>query len=63
MMRSLLLLGLLGCSGFDANLNVDFAGASTATFKSNVVHGAMNAAVDSSGVEASVEVTPPPDAK
>ena len=61
MMRGLLLLLVVtGCSGFDANLNVDFAGTMNGTLKSNVVNGTMSAAVDETGLDGNLTVAPPP---
>jgi hypothetical protein len=60
MMRGLLLLFLAGCSGFDANLNVDFAGTMNGTLKSKVVNGAVNATVDETGIDGDLSVAPPP---
>jgi len=60
MMRGLLLLCLVGCSGFDANLNVDFAGAMNGSLKSKVVNGTMSAAVDETGLAGDLSVAPPP---
>jgi hypothetical protein len=51
---------MTGCSGFDANLNVDFAGTMNGTLKSKIVHGAVNATVDESGFDGDLSVAPPP---
>ena len=63
MTRAVFFLLLVGCGGFDANLNVDFAGATSARLKSKVVQGSMNATIDGSGLDGNLTVTPPPESK
>jgi hypothetical protein len=62
-MRGIFFLLLAGCSGFDANLNVDWAGTASGTFKSKMVHATGNVAIDETGADGDLSVTPPPPDK